>query len=52
MKPKPKPRWDAQIVEVKQRRQIIHRVRMKGLHWRNQANLQRASNVHPTLALV
>ena len=39
-------------MEVKQRCQIIHQVRMKGLHWRNQANLQRPPNVHPTLALV
>ena len=30
-------------MEVKQRYQIIHQVRMKGLHWRNQANLQRPS---------
>ena len=48
---KPKPRCKAPIVEVKQRRRIIPQVRMRGLHWRNQANLHLPSNVPPTLAL-
>ena len=48
---KPKPRCKAPIVEVKQRRRIILQVRMRGLHWRNQANLHLTSNVPPTLAL-
>ena len=52
IRPKLKPRWDAQMVGVKRRCRIVLQGRMKGIHQRNPADHHRHLNVHPTLVLV